>query len=80
MAGSWIPMILLGGGIAGMALLSAIATPDEKKKVIYIEKDLAGKKGIRRKKKNSSGGGGGTGDDDAHKGFHPTTPWGGNTR
>lgn len=59
-----------------LAALSAIATPDEKKKVIYIEKDMEGKKGPRKKKKGSGGGGAGS-DDDSPKGLHPTTPWGG---
>lgn len=73
MAGSWVPVILIGGGIAAMAVLKAIATPDEKKKTVYIEKDLQGKKVVRKKK--DSGGGGGY--EDGSKRYHPTTPWGG---
>lgn len=74
MAGSWFPIILLGGGVCAMAVLSAIATPDEAKKVVYIEKDLEGKDNSKRKKKGDSGG---SGDGGEVSKFHPTTPWGG---
>jgi len=69
----WIPIALMGAGLVVMAALSAISTPSEKKKIVYIEKDLVGKKGRRKKKDNGEGGG----DDEHKKGLHPTAPWGG---
>jgi hypothetical protein len=55
-----------------MGLLSVIATPDERKRIIYIEKDIEGKKNARRKKKSADGG-----SEDNLKGIHPQMPWGG---
>lgn len=72
-------MGLMGGGLAAMAVLAALTSGSDKKKVIYIEADMA-EKGKKRKPKKDSGGSGGNSGDEPDRRFYPDAPWGGSSK